>query len=143
MKRDANNTRKALKSTEVDLLRIVMIKRGLSLRDLARMTGFSVEGLSTAFSMSFPCLRSRVRVEAALDLPLWSSSEQFAARRCCEARFGIDPVVATAAALVSAADRAGVDLCGARRPKSAVLRRIEEWLAVHPNFHTTSKSHNS
>lgn len=113
------------------MLRIEMIKRGLSMRDLARMTGFSLEGLSTAFSARFPCHRSRARVEKAIGLPLWSSSEEFSVRRRCEAFLGLDPDLASAPALLIAAMRVGIDMTNHRRPRSAVLRRIEEFLAAN------------
>jgi hypothetical protein len=138
VKRNAEIRSKSSNSTEVDLLWIQMIKRGLTTRDLARMTGLSVGAMRTAFSLSFPCRRTRARVESALELPIWSSPEQLSARRLCEARLGIVPAVASASALVSAADRAGIDLCGSRRPKTAVLRCIEEFFAAHPSFKTTT-----
>lgn len=73
------------------MFKIELVKRGLGTRDVAEMIGMRERSFAVEFARNFPGKRTRVRVENALGVPIWTSSQGFKRRRAFVEIFGFDP----------------------------------------------------
>jgi hypothetical protein len=80
----------SLKTVETDLLRILLIRHGLSSEQLAVACGVQKITIFNEMAKNFPSLRLRLVVETVLEQAIWSSQAEFDARRHLAQRLGFD-----------------------------------------------------
>lgn len=129
-------------SPEITALRIELLRRGWSVSDLAVKCGVPAGGMTVDVSSGGKSRKNRARIERCLDMVLWSSQADFNRRSRIFERIGVDPGFHDLSEILAAAQRAGIDVTGARKEKSKLIRRIEEFIAARPNFNTTPKPQN-
>lgn len=91
--------KQSLKTAETDALRICMIQRDLTVKNLATDCGIAPITLSNQISKNFPSLRLRLIVEDVLKIPIWSSVNEFEHRQKIILQYGFNPVVLSMAKL--------------------------------------------
>jgi hypothetical protein len=81
----------------VKALRIALIQRGLTVRQVAQVISQTPGGLSSMITRGVDSQRTRDAIEAALGYrhPIWSSSGALAARKRCVSLLGFDPMLAS------------------------------------------------
>lgn len=84
---------------ETAQLRMELIRRSWSLADLALRCGMQYRNLANQFSLDFPCLAARFRIETLFDMPIWSSPSDFELRKKAKAHYGFDLWFATGGTL--------------------------------------------
>ncbi len=138
MQRMDSQTNIVRRSIEVASVRIELIRRGLTVRQLATLCGVTRMGLDAEMSRGVPASQMRCRIERALGKVFWSSQAEFDRRTRVFDALGVDFGFDSLCKLTEAAQRAGIDLAGARKPKGSAVHRIEEFLAANPKFTTTT-----
>lgn len=80
-----------LKSAETDWFKSELLRRGQTVESFAVQCGPSPRTLRNAMALNFPSRRLRLKVENALNVAIWSSSEEYERRQRLCARYGFDP----------------------------------------------------
>jgi hypothetical protein len=81
----------SLKLSETVSVKVILLERGLTIEGLAKDCKISARSFRNQVAANFPSLRLRLVLEQVLALPIWSSPEDFNARRELIARCGFDP----------------------------------------------------
>ena len=118
----------------VDVFDQRLARAGLSLEDISRMTGLPIVYLKQQWSMGFPNVRPRSRIEAAMgyEMPAWSTRRELRQRRRCVELHGIDPLLATVVRLKSLAARLGIRINrDQQRLKPLLVKRLLEYVSVN------------
>lgn len=105
-------------------LRIEMIRRGLTVVDMAKRVGVSRHQMQREITRGFPTWNLRHRVERVLDFPLtlWSRVEEIRFRKAWIREHGTDPRGLSFEELKTIGRRMGL-----RHPKR---RRREDWFQL-------------
>lgn len=109
-----------------DRARQIAIGYELRLKDLARLAGVSAQTLYNALSKSHIGRRLQCRIELAIKKPIWSSVSEFQARMRFMKRTGMDPSLASLAALRCFAKERGYSGWSVARTKTDILRLISK-----------------
>lgn len=88
---NCNRRIKRTEPYEMALLRVEMVIRRLRIADLAKMIGWGRLSLSAQFFLGIPSPTARWKIERALDMPIWSSQDEFARRKAIVPLFPADP----------------------------------------------------
>jgi len=108
-------------------LRKAMEREGLTWGKLALRAGLALKGLYVESCRGFPCWRTRLRLERALDYrySLWTDAATLAHRRRCMRELGIDPVLVSRPELIRLAARMNFNFSGCRT-KADYVRAVFE-----------------
>ena len=120
-----------------------MISRGISRDVLSAACAIKPHSLSTQFAKDFPIRQIRLRVEAALGQPFWSSPADFARRQQLAARCGFDLFTASDVQLRQFTAALRLPGRSTARSKSARIALIETYLAKFPTPNINSNATNS
>lgn len=88
--------------------KILMMQSGVSRRDLAAMTGYSLEAVNKAFYYPHRLTGATAAIEAVLGKAIWSKAHDLAFRNNFKAHTGIDPMLANVHQLYALARQLGI-----------------------------------
>jgi transcriptional regulator with XRE-family HTH domain len=108
-------------------LRAELLRRGLTRRDVAEGTGYTVETVSNIICGNNRSRGERLKLEIFLNLPLWSSRDELDAQRKILSFYGALPLLLTLRELdaLAAAHLPEANRKRPIRPREALVARLE------------------
>jgi transcriptional regulator with XRE-family HTH domain len=116
-----------------DVVRTALLKRHLTLTNLAQRLGMSRDTLSARLSGGNLSSRDQARVEQIFEFkePIWSTSRDLVLRELCFGKTGIDPAQLSLPELKDFARKLGMT-SRFQDNRAAVLGAILDYAAAHP-----------
>ncbi len=107
---------------ESRVIRVECAKRGWGQRELARQAGMAYQYLRCFVSRGYCFSLGRLKIEAALDMPIFSNEQDFANRKLLAARFGFDLYLASRSRLRQLALETGLPGHWSRAGRQEILQ---------------------
>ena len=128
---------KKSRPVEITALRVILAQREMRTADLAQIVGMSQRALSVSITRGVLGAKTRIRIEAALDTPIWSTRAEIQRRRERAALFGLVPELLTTRAVRRLAQKFGVPAATTNNSKAEIIAATERWLRAR----TTTPPH--
>jgi hypothetical protein len=122
-------------------LQAELARLGISIEKLAVRCGMALGTMRNQFSMRFPSVRTRHRIENALSKAIWSSPAEIAFRHEVTERFNLDPAISTLAEVKILCRRLGIAAAPPQR-REQYVSGLGAWLAAHPNYQPNQSTKN-
>jgi hypothetical protein len=129
------------KSAEISILKIAIIRKGLTMETLARGCGVNYSTFRTELSKNMPSKRLRIVIEHVLKTPIWSGSDDFNRRQKLIEHCGFDAYQMSADQLyqyLTVLKIRGRSKGGRRR--AALIALLEQTFADKPSNQTNKIS---
>lgn len=123
--------RKKTNSIQAQLVRVECAKRQWTGEDLAKASGLSWDIIRHFTCSGIIGQVGRLKIESALDLPIWSTAEEFQKRKRLAGIFGFNPHTEPMGRLKDFAFTWNCPKSLTRLPKEAAIKAIVEWLESH------------
>lgn len=108
--------------------RVVLIQRGITTADVARMIGVESTTLATETAKDFPHAGVRRRIEDALAVRIWSIPREYTVRQVLRKHFGFDPHSRPRTEMIQKARELGATGIKARMHKEDAIEAIYQVL---------------
>jgi hypothetical protein len=127
----APRVKKTPRSAERILLNVELAKRDLRLSDLAYEIDVPPANLRVEATNGFPSRPLRARIEAFLDLAIWSAPSEHRRNRKLADLLGVNPGTVTVRQLRSMSKKCGFAGYGHIRSRTEFINRLTAFLSVN------------